>query len=88
MTSSGLTSGTLTDAQAGLELRLRGQYEREKHALEQQVESLRVQLQGIGQRRSGKYKDDVGTGTCTDCPAGKYRERRSRSMEVTELIWH
>ena len=78
----------MTDAQAGLELRLRGQYDREKHALEQQVESLRVQLQGIGQSRSGKYKDAVGTGTYTDCPACKYRERRRRSMEVTEIIWH
>ena len=43
----------VTDAQAGLELRLRGQHEREKRTLEQQVESLRVQLEGIGQRRSG-----------------------------------
>ena len=68
----------VTDAQAGLELRLRGQYDREKHALEQQVESLHVQLQGIGQRHSGKYKDAVGTGTCTDCPAGKYREKMKK----------
>ena len=43
----------VTDAQAGLELRLRGQHEREKRTLEQQVESLRVQLEGSGQRRSG-----------------------------------